>query len=583
MMFTKKGIGVSSGIAIGRVFLLDRRRISVSRVDITEDQVKDEIERFKRAIATSRDQLEDVKRRHYNDIVKEHSYILDSHILIMEDKTLINGTIQLIRDHRVNAEWAIKKVISDFSRIFEDIQDEYIRERKIDIEQVGERILKSLTGQRMEGLIEIPSDAVIVAHDLAPSDTLQMKKDRVVGFATDIGARTSHTAIMANSIGISAVVGLEDITERVDNGDLIIVDGNQGLVVINPDGATLLEYRQRQQKHLYLVEELQKIRTFPTITLDGHTVELMANIETPDEIEMVMDKGAKGVGLYRSEFLYMNRPDLPTEEEHFLAYRKVAEKVAPFSAVIRTLDVGGDKISAALNLGDEVNPALGLRAIRFCLKHPDIFRTQLRGILRASAFGKIKILLPMISDVEELRKAKTLLREVQDGLRQEQVPFDEAIEVGVMIEIPSAAFTADILAKEADFFSIGTNDLIQYSLAIDRSNEHVAYLYEPLHPAVLRVLVQVVKAAHEHNIPVAMCGEMAGEPLYAVALTGMGIDYLSMNPAFINRVKRIIRSTTRVEAAKLVEAILGCVTSYEANEYVVRYMTHRFPDEIGAG
>lgn len=582
-MFTKKGIGVSSGIAIGRAFLLDRKRLTVSRVDLTEEQAREDVERLRRALATSRDQLEDVKRRHYSDVLKEHSYILDSHILILEDKTLVNSTVQIIRDQKVNAEWAVKKVITDFVRLFDEIGDEYIRERKLDIEHVGERILKNLMGQRMDGVVELPPDAVVVAHDLAPSDTLQLKKDRVIGFATDIGSRTSHTAIMANSIGISAVVGLEDVTERVDNGDLIVVDGNQGLVIVNPDGATLLEYRQRQQKHLGLLEELQKIKGLPAVTGDGHAVELMANIETPDEIEQVMEKGAKGVGLYRTEFLFMGRPDLPTEEEHFLAYKQIAEKVAPYSAVIRTLDVGGDKISSALNLGDEVNPALGLRAIRFCLKHQDIFQAQLRGIMRASAFGKIKILLPMISDVQELRKAKQLLRDAMDQLRQQRIPFDESIEVGVMIEIPSAALTADILARESDFFSIGTNDLIQYSLAIDRSNEHVAYLYEPMHPAVLRVLASVVKAAHDHNIPVAMCGEMAGESLYSVVLTGLGIDALSMNPAFINRVKRIIRSSTLAEARQLAEDVLGYATSTEANEHVERYMARRFPDEVGAG
>ncbi|MDH4101027.1 MAG: phosphoenolpyruvate--protein phosphotransferase [Nitrospirota bacterium] len=582
-MFTKKGIGVSSGIAIGRAYLLDRKRLAVSRVEITDEQIKDEIERFKRALATSKDQLEDVKQRHYSDILREHSYILDSHILILEDKTLVNGTAQAIRDLKINAEWAVKGVIADFVRLFDEIEDEYIRERKLDIEHVGERILKNLMGQRMDGVVELPPDAVVVAHDLAPSDTLQLKKDRVVGFATDIGSRTSHTAIMANSIGISAVVGLEDVTERVDNGDLIIVDGSQGIVIVNPDGATLLEYRQRQQKHLGLLEELQKIKGLPAITIDGHSVELVANIETPDEIEQVIDKGARGVGLYRTEFLFMGRPDLPTEDEHFRAYKEIVEKVAPHAAVIRTLDVGGDKISSALDLGDEINPALGLRAIRFCLKHQDIFETQFRGILRASAFGKLKILLPMISGVQELRKAKQMLRDAMDRLRQENIPFDESIEVGVMIEIPSAALTADILAKECDFFSIGTNDLIQYALAIDRSNEHVAYLYEPLHPAVLRVLSSVVKAAHNHNIPVAMCGEMAGEPLYSVVLTGLGFDNLSMNPAFINRVKRIIRSTTLTEARQLAEEILSCSTTDEATHYVERYMTRRFPDEVGAG
>lgn len=573
------GIGASPGIVIGRAYLLDRRKVVVAeQQQLGEVNVKDEVARLKRAVETSRSQLEDVRKRVTKDLGKSHRYILDTHIMLLEDKMMVDGTIRCIKDEKLRAEAALTQTVAVITAKFDAMEDEYLRERKHDVEQVAERVLRNLVGRKQESLAEIRDEAIIIAHDLAPSDTLLMRKDKVLGFATDVGSRTSHTAIVARSLGIPAAAGLERITATVKTGDVIILDGNHGTVIVDPDEETFLDYLKRQQRYKYFELELDKLKDLPAETLDGHRVHLQGNIELPEEVATVGAHGGAGIGLYRTEFLFLNRQHLPTEEQHYVAYRDVVERAAPHEVVIRTLDVGGDKVGLPGKVEQEPNPALGLRAIRFCLQNRDIFRTQLRGIFRASAHGKIRILYPMISGLTELREIKLVMDEVREELRREGIPFDEHLEIGVMIEIPSAALTADLLAPEVDFFSIGTNDLIQYTLAIDRTNEHVAFMYEPLEPAVLRLLQRVSLAAHEGKIDLAMCGEMAGDPLYAAILLGLGFQFLSMNVAAIPWVKKVVRSVRMSDAVELADLVMRQPTAVLARQAAVSFMQERFPD-----
>ena len=573
-----RGIGASPGIVIGRAYLLDRRKVVVAGQRIEDVSVKEEVTRFKKAVELSKAQLEDLKKRVSKGLGKSHLYILETHIMLLEDKMLIDGTIRWIKESLLNAEGALKETIAAIGLKFDSIEDEYLRDRKHDVEQVGERVLRNLVGHKQESLADIKDEAIIIAHDLAPSDTLLMRKDKILGFATDAGSRTSHTAILARSLGLPAAVGLENITASVKTGDVVILDGIHGVVIVDPDEETFLDYLKKQRKYKYFEHELEKLKTLPAETLDGHVIYLQGNIELPEEATATAEHGGTGIGLYRSEFLFLNRRTLPTEEEHYDAYRHVAERAAPHEVVIRTLDVGGDKVDMAGEFEKEANPALGLRAIRFCLKKRDVFRAQLRGILRASAHGNVKILVPMISGLTELYETKKMLEEVKVELRAEGLPFNEAMPVGVMIEIPSAALIADLLAREVDFFSVGTNDLIQYTLAIDRQNEHVAYMYEPLHPAVLRLLRRVSVVAHQHKIHLAMCGEMAGDPLYAAILLGMGFDYLSMNVASIPWVKKVVRSVRMQDAVELATLVMKQPTAALARKTAENFMEERFPD-----
>jgi phosphotransferase system enzyme I (PtsI) len=577
---THKGIVASPGIVIGRAYLLDRRKVVVAGRRIESVRVKDEIARFKKSVELSKTQLEELKKRITKGLGKSHFYILETHIMLLDDKMLVDGTVKRIKDSLLNAEGALKETISAIGLKFDLIEDEYLRERKYDVEQVGERILRNLVGHMQESLADIREEAVIIAHDLAPTDTLMMRKDKILGFATDAGSRTSHMAILSRSLGIPATVGLENITEAVKTGDVVILDGIHGVVIVDPDEETFLEYLKKRQKYAYFEKELEKIKLLPAETLDGHKVQLQGNIELPEEVESAADHGGTGIGLYRTEFLFMNRPALPTEEEHYKAYRHVVEKAAPHEVVIRTLDVGGDKVGVYGDYEKEANPALGLRAIRYCLQNRDIFRTQLRGLLRATVHGDIKILFPMISGLQELHEATKLMDEVKAELRTEGKAFNEKVEIGVMIEIPSAAMVSDLLAKEVSFFSVGTNDLIQYTLAIDRQNEHVAYMYEPLDPAVLRLLQRVGDAARQENITLAMCGEMAGDPLYAAILLGMGFQHLSMNVASIPWVKRVIRSVRMHDAKELASLVMQQPTAELARKAAEKFMEERFPDLV---
>lgn len=560
---TCEGLGISPGIVIGRALLVDRKKPRIEKKKISESEIEKEVRRFEDALALSKAQLLDVKEKVFGDERKDHFYIIDAHLLILEDRMLTDDTMRNIRREHVNAEWALTMVVDELKKIFDNIDDPYLRERGGDIAYVGESILRNLVGQEQEKLSAINEKVVVVAHDLSPSDTAQMDKEKIIGFATDIGGKTSHTAIIARALEIPAVSALETITDLVKTGDHIIVDGLSGKVVVNPDDETFKKYLDRQRHHRYVEAEINKYAALPAETIDGERIHVAGNIEIVEEIPALISHGGEGIGLYRTEFLYMNRTSPPSEDEQFEVYREVLEKLAPHPVTIRTLDVGMDKFISFFSHPLEINPAMGLRSIRFCLKEKELFKTQLRAILRASAFGKLRIMFPMISGVEEVRMAKGMLEEAKREILKRKQDYDEALEIGIMIEVPSAALIADLLAREVDFFSIGTNDLIQYSLAIDRVNEHVAYLYEPLHPAIIRVVKQIVDAAHKAGIKVGMCGEMAAEPLCALVLAGMGLDELSMNAYSIPRVKKMLRSIKMSDAREVAGKILGLSTAHE--------------------
>lgn len=579
--FVLKGIGVSPGIVIGKAFLYDRFDAQVSFYKLRDkDLVSKEIKRFKAALKKSEKQLLEVKNKLYELAGREPLYIIDVHIMILKDKMFINHTVHYIRDMLVNAEWAMKMTLDRYRDVFEKVEDEYLKGRVSDIRYVGQRILRNLSGGKKEDIPKIDGKDIIIAVDLSPADTAQMMINKVQGFATDMGGKTSHTAIVARAVEIPAVVGLESITKIVRANDSIIIDGAAGLVVVNPDPEMIKVYEDKKRHFEKAQENYLRYAHLPAVTEDNYKVEIGGNIEFIEEIPSAVSHGAQGIGLYRTEFIYINKEQLPTEEEHFSHYRSVVGADGLQWATIRTFDLGGDKFYSDPKLAKEMNPQMGLRAIRFCLKEVELFKVQLRAIARASAYGKTRIMFPMISGIEELREAKKIFCEVKRDLRARGVPIGEDIEIGVMIEVPSAVVIADELAKEVDFFSIGTNDLIQYALAIDRINERVTYLYEPLHPAVLRLIKQVIDIGHRSGIRVAMCGEMAGEPAYIMILLGLEIDELSMNPFAIPKVKKVIRGSTLKESKELLEKVMAFSSATEIREFVNNYMRNRFPDEF---
>ena len=573
-----KGIPASGGIAIGKGFFLNRILPRSVRSTVGREQVDEEVAAFQRAVARSREQILHI-RDGVADTSSEHHQILSVHLALLEDSMLVEQTVRTIRENQFAADWAFNKVLQNLLETFHRIEDPYLRERGHDLRQIGHRVLENLAGRPVDSVAAIRDPVVIVAHDLSPADTAQILKSPVLGFATDVGSRTSHTAITARSLGIPAVVGVEGATEEYRSAETVIVDGEEGVVVFDPTEEAVGEYQERRKAYAQRTRDLAKFARLPTVTRDGKTLLLLANIEFPEEAEVALRSGAYGVGLYRTEFLFLNRKDLPSEEEHFETYRKVVERFVRHPVTIRTFDLGGDKFASQIELADEMNPAMGLRAIRFCLKEKEIFKPQLRAILRASTYGKVRMMFPMISGVGELREAMAVVEEVRGELRRRRIPYDKEMPIGIMIEIPSAAIIADLLAREVGFFSIGTNDLIQYSLAIDRVNEHVSYLYEPLHPAILRLVRRVVEAGHDAGIPVSMCGEMAGEPFYSYALLGLGLDELSMNAAAIPRVKRILRKSVAYEAKEFAGALLLHATAAEIGRALRKKVEDLFPDE----
>ena len=469
----------------------------------------------------------------------------------------IDEVVRTLQEDRFNIEHVFSLVAARYAKTLSEIDDPYLRERAVDIHDVTKRVIQNLMGTAGLTLESMNAPHILIAHNLAPSDTAQLNRTLVLGFATDVGSKTSHTAIMARSLNIPAVVGLHDISAQLANGDHVLLDGYNGLIIVNPSDQTLWEYGELETKKTAVEETLTKLRDTESTTIDGRHVILSANIELPEDVELVKHSGADGVGLYRTEFFYLNKPELPSEEDQTAAYRRVAEELAPAPVIIRTLDLGGDKFMSALNLPEELNPFLGWRAIRFCLTRKDVFKTQLRAILRASVGGNVKMMYPMISGLDELRRANAVLEECRAELRAEGVPFDEHLEVGVMIEVPSAAVIADLLAREVDFFSIGTNDLIQYSIAVDRLNEHIAHLYEPTHPAIVRLLRMTIDAAHAQKIWVGICGEMAGDIALTPLLLGLGVDELSAGTALVPRVKHAVQALDFAACQQLIEDISG--------------------------
>jgi phosphoenolpyruvate-protein phosphotransferase (PTS system enzyme I) len=571
------GIAASPGIAIGKTYLLDREYVPAVERRISVDEVDEQIDSFLQAVLLSKQQLKEVRSAVTNLELAEHLYIIDTHLLILDDQMLIEGTFALIRDEFLNAEGALKRTLQKFKIVFDSIKDEYLRERCSDIDSVGERLLRNLKGQAQESVAAVDGQVIVVAHDLSPADTMQMDKGKIIGFVTDLGGRTSHTAILARSMGIPAVIGLQTVSVSVTGGTSVIVDGSQGTLVLNPSAETFREYETKQRAYASRQQDLLGLSHLGGETLDGYRVHLRGNVELAEEIPLALRFGSEGVGLFRSEFLYLGCETPPCEADQVTAYRTLVETMAPHPVTIRSLDLGGDKFVAEINLSEATNPAMGLRAVRFSLKECRLFKTQLRAILQASAFGPVRLMFPMISGVSEIRSCKELLEEARSELTSERIAFDPKMPIGIMIEVPSAALIADLLAREVDFFSVGTNDLIQYCLAVDRGNEHVAYLYDPLHPAILRALQTICQAARNAGIPVGMCGEMASDPLYALVLLGLGFDELSMNPPSIPRVKEILRKVRKDEGEQLLAALLELSTGAECNQYLDNEMSRRFP------
>ena len=560
------------------MFRLEKLTYDIKPTWVRDAQVEQEVERFLEALHTSKDQLLTIRQRIESTADSEHVQIINAHLMIMEDNMLVDETVEYIKRHRLSAEWSLKRVLDKLRERFNKMEDSYLKDRKDDITHIGNRIFNNLLGYSHTNLADLREDVIVVAHDLSPADTAQMRKERVIGFVTEVGSKTSHTAIMAHSLEIPAVVGVTGIYDAVKTNESLIVDGINGIVQVSPPQEVFITYLEKQRRFKYYEKELLKVKDLPAVTTDDKKVKLRANIEFVSELKAVNERGAEGVGLYRTEFLYMNRYYLPSEAEHFRVYKNLAEQIAPHSATIRTLDLGGDKFISQLDVYDELNPVLGLRAIRLCLEHADLFKTQLRAILRASIYGKLKIMYPMISGIGELRSANAVLEEVKAELLEEGLPFDENIEVGIMIEIPSAAVTSDILAEEADFFSLGTNDLIQYSIAIDRVNKNVAYLYEPLHPAILRLIKQTIDAGHDKGISVGMCGEMASDPKYTLLLLGMGLDQYSTNADALLKIKKIVRSVSFQDAQEVAKQALSYTSASEIEEFITQLMEERFPD-----
>jgi phosphotransferase system enzyme I (PtsI) len=565
-----RGIGVSPGLAAGKAVVVERRTTTIFRIPIPADQIDNEVARLDQAREMARGQINGLLERITNLVGETFGRVFAAHLLILDDLQLSDGTKEIIRSERVNAEWALKTVAEKLLRAFAQIEDTYLRERGGDLEDVHNRLQLILAGERHHHkLSELEEDSVVVAHSLSPSDAALLDHDRVVALCTDVGGRTSHTAILANALQIPAVVGLHDMSPTVMGGDLVVVDGGHGEVLLRPTPENLAAYRRARIEFDRHGKELQAERDLPVRTQDGEEVTLEANIEIPEELDTAISHGARGIGLYRSEFLFLARsPELPTEEDHRKVYEELAGRVAPAEAVIRTLDLGGDKYFHEVLDKNEANPVMGLRAIRFCLRRQDIFRTQLRGLLRASVHPNIKVMFPLVSGVDELRRARQVLKEVQQELSDEGRPFNPEIQIGTMIEVPSAALIADRLAEEVDFFSIGTNDLLQYCLALDRGNESVSYLYQPFHPALLRLLHGVVTAAQTAGIGVSLCGEMASDPFAIPVLVGLGLRTLSLNSTSIPEVRSAVRRVHARRAREMVEDILGKATAEEVEARV---------------
>jgi phosphotransferase system enzyme I (PtsI) len=577
------GAGVSPGIARGVIHVARQDSDDeVVRHTIEPSQIANEIGRFEAALIQTRMQILEMQQRIAELIGAKDAAIFDAHLLVVEDRTLIDEVLRKLESELCNVEFVFQEVATNYAETLSKIDDPYLRERALDIEDVTRRVIRNLQGKAQKPLIGAAEPHICVAHNLTPSDMSTMNKERVLGIATDLGSRTSHTAIMARSLEIPAIVGLHDVSEKLETGQTVLIDGTNGVLVVDPQPETLAQYQEIESRRVQVAAQLKELRETKSTTRDGRHIVLSANIELPDDVEAVAANGAEGIGLYRTEFLYLNRATLPGEDEQYKTYRQVGERVSPNPLIIRTFDLGGDKLApGSVDVTDEMNPFLGWRAIRFCLENIDIFKTQLRAILRASAVGNIKVMFPMISGVDELRRAVAIVRECANELRRDGHAFNDKMEVGAMIEIPSAAISADTLAREVDFFSIGTNDLIQYALAVDRVNERIAHLYEPTHPAVLRLLKMIADAAHANGIWVGVCGEMAGDIALIPLLIGLGMDELSVGATLVPRVKRAVQSLAVKECEDLIDEALKLQTPSQILTRCLELASQRYGDLLG--
>jgi phosphotransferase system enzyme I (PtsI) len=575
-----EGIAVSPGIARGPavVYWVEEEEIPYRK--IPEAAIPEEIARFEAALIATRAELLEMQQRIAEAIGTSDASIFDAHLLVVEDRTLIDEVLRSVESDGHNVEYAFHKVAERYCKTLSEIDDPYLRERVVDIEDVTRRVIRHLLGKSTGGIHAHSEPHIIVAHNLTPGDTALINRSLVRGFATEAGSKTSHTAILARSLNIPAIVGLHDITSRIAAGDAVLIDGYRGILIVNPTPETLTEYEAYEEEKHLVEERLELIRDTSSTTTDSIHITLSANIELPDEMDDVRESGAEGVGLFRTEYLFLNRDTLPDEEEQFESYRLVAERSAPDSVIIRTLDIGGDKEVAGLELPQEDNPFLGCRAIRFCLEHPEIFKVQLRAILRASAHGYVRLMYPMISGLGEFRQANAVLEECKAELRAEGKPFNEQLEVGIMVEVPSAALAADLLAKEVKFFSIGTNDLIQYTVAVDRGNDRITHLYKPTHPAILRLIRMVVEAARANNIWTGVCGEMAGDIVLTPLLLGLGIDELSTTATVVPRVKKAVQSVSLTDCQALAEQALQTTTSGDILQLCIDFARSRYGELV---
>lgn len=575
-----EGISVSAGIVFGKALVDIQEQLNICKHTLAEEEVEKEVQRFRDALESSYAQLEDLKDRVAGILGAKDASIFDAHMMLVNDQVIHDEVVQGIREKRTNAEYIYQKVVDRYTTALKGVNDNYIRDRLTDIRDVSVRVIRNLQGEEICSITNLKAPHILIGHDLTPSDTAGMDRKNVIGFATAIGSRTSHTAIVARSLGIPAVVGVNNLTEKIANNDTVIVDGYRGRVIVRPDEKTLKEYKKHLAEQERWFKNIEEEAALPAETKDGFRFQLAANIELPQEVQSVKQNHGVGIGLFRTEYLFMNQEELPDENEQFEAYKQVASQILPNSVILRTVDVGGDKFLTQYDMHREMNPFLGVRAIRFSLSKPRLFICQLKAILRASAYGKVRVMFPMISTIEELQQALDYLEQAKQELKREKRSFNPHLDVGIMIEVPSAALIADHLAEMVDFFSIGTNDLIQYTLAADRGNSDVAYLYQPCHPSIIRMIRNVVKAAYNHGKWVSICGEMAAEPIMLPLVLGLGIHELSMSPVALGVIKRLIRRMRLHETEELVAMALKCGSSHEVRKLCEEYVRKIAPELI---
>jgi len=578
-MEIRKGIPVSPGLAIAPAIVLDSEQFRIPRRSIAAEEVETELARFRQAVEGAQGEIRELREHVARDVGEELGAIFDVQDALMADKRLHEEVRELVEREHYAAEYAVSTVLKAYARKFLKLPNRYMSERVADVYDIEKRLLRHLIGAKRETLGRLTEPVIVIAHDLTPSQTASLDRSKILAFATDGGGRTSHTTIVARAMSIPAVVGLHTITADVSGGDTVVVDGNRGLVIINPDEETISRFHETEQRFRRMEESLGDLKDLPAVTQDGHEVHLWGNIEFPHEVEACLAHGASGIGLYRTEFLYLDREDDPTEADHYQAYAEAIHALQGRPITIRTCDLGADKFTHLSGEYDERNPFLGFRSIRFSLQHIGLFKTQLRAILRASALGPTRVMFPLVTNLKELRQAKMILADAREDLEEEGIAFDRDLKVGIMVEVPSAAIMARYFAKECDFFSIGTNDLVQYTLAVDRSNERVASLYTAGHPAVLRLVREVVEGAREAGVEVAVCGEMAGEPMYTILLVGLGVQALSVSPATLLEVKKVLRSITMDQAREVVEKVFQFDSDREVDAYLSE-LTRRMLPEI---